>query len=46
MFIGNAINDWYLWTVMGYIGLGKLIIMVIEGRFLGRVEGVILNQEA
>ena len=45
-FAGKAINDKHPRTAMGYTADGKLILMVIEGRFPGKAEGVTLTQEA
>jgi len=46
MFAGKAINDRHPRTAMGYTRNGDLIILVVEGRFPGRAEGVTLPQEA
>ncbi|OIR00697.1 hypothetical protein GALL_172220 [mine drainage metagenome] len=46
MFAGKAINDKHPRTAMGYTNDGKLIVMVIEGRFPGIAEGATLTQEA
>lgn len=46
MFAGKAINDKHPRTAMGYTTDGKLIVMVIEGRFPGIAEGATLIQEA
>ena len=46
MFAGKAINDKHPRTAMGYTTDGKLIVLVIEGRFPGIAEGATLNQEA
>ncbi len=45
-FAGKAINDKHPRTSMGYTKDGKLIIMVIEGRFPNKAEGATLEQEA
>ena len=45
-FIGNAINDKHPRTAMGYTKDGKLIILVVQGRFPGMAEGVTLGQLA
>ncbi len=45
-FTGKAINDKHPRTSMGYTADGKLIIMVIEGRFPNKAEGATLVQEA
>lgn len=45
-FTGKAINDKHPRTAMGYTADGKLILMVIEGRFPGKAEGATLTQEA
>ena len=45
-FGGKAINDKHPRTAMGYTADGKLILMVIEGRFPGKAEGATLTQEA
>ena len=45
-FIGKAISDKHPRTSMGYTSDGKLIMMVIEGRFPGKAEGATLTQEA
>ena len=45
-FAGRAINDKHPRTCMGYTADGRLIIMVIEGRYPGRAEGATLRQEA
>jgi hypothetical protein len=41
-FGGKAINDRHPRTAMGYKPDGKLIILVVEGRFPGRAEGASL----
>jgi hypothetical protein len=46
MFAGKAINDKHPRTAMGYTKDGKLIILVVQGRFPGIAEGATLNQEA
>lgn len=46
MFAGNAINDRHPRTAMGYTKDGKLIILVVQGRFPGIAEGASLPQEA
>ena len=45
-FTGKAINDKHPRTAMGYTADGKLVLMVIEGRFPGKAEGATLTQEA
>jgi len=45
-FTGKAINDKHPRTAMGYTNDGRLIIMVIQGRFPGIAEGATLNQTA
>ena len=45
-FAGKAINDKHPRTTMGYKADGKLIILVIQGRFPGIAEGASLEQEA
>lgn len=45
-FAGKAINDKHPRTAMGYTKDGRLIFMVIEGRFPGKAEGATLTQEA
>jgi hypothetical protein len=45
-FTGKAIEDKHPRTCMGYTKDGKLIIMVIQGRFPGIAEGATLTQEA
>ncbi len=45
-FAGKAIDDKHPRTCMGYTGDGRLIIMVIQGRFPGIAEGATLTQEA
>jgi exopolysaccharide biosynthesis protein len=45
-FAGNAINDKHPRTAMGYTEDGKLIILVVQGRFPGLAEGATLTQEA
>ncbi|MEK7199412.1 MAG: phosphodiester glycosidase family protein [Bacteroidota bacterium] len=45
-FAGKAINDKHPRTAMGYTADGKLILMVIEGRFPGKAEGATLVHEA
>ena len=46
MFAGKAIHDKHPRTAMGYTNDGKLIVLVVEGRFPGKAEGVTLMQEA
>ncbi len=46
MFFGNAINDKHPRTAMGYTADGKLIILVVQGRFPGMAEGASLNHLA
>jgi hypothetical protein len=45
-FTGKAINDKHPRTAMGYTPDGRLIIMVIAGRYPGIAEGATLTQEA
>lgn len=45
-FTGKAINDKHPRTAMGYTKDGKLILLVIEGRFPNKAEGATLTQEA
>lgn len=45
-FGGKAINDKHPRTAMGYTNDGKLVLMVIQGRFPGKAEGATLTQEA
>ena len=45
MFVGGE-NDKHPRTAMGYTTDGRLIILVIEGRFPGIAEGTTLEQEA
>jgi hypothetical protein len=45
-FSGKAIDDKYPRTCMGYTKDGKLIILVIQGRFPNIAEGATLAQEA
>jgi hypothetical protein len=45
MFV-NGENDKHPRTAMGYTSNGKLIILVIQGRFPGKAEGATLLQEA
>ena len=45
-FAGKAIEDKHPRTCMGYTNDGRLIIMVIQGRFPGIAEGATLIQEA
>ena len=45
-FAGKAINDKHPRTAMGYTKNGKLIFIVIEGRFPGKAEGATLTEEA
>lgn len=45
-FIGKAIEDKHPRTCMGYTNDGRLIVMVIQGRFPGIAEGATLTQEA
>ncbi|MBC7721651.1 MAG: phosphodiester glycosidase family protein [Pedobacter sp.] len=42
----QGLTDKHPRTCMGYTNSGRLIIMVIQGRFLGIAEGVNLTQEA
>ena len=46
MFTGNAIDDKHPRTAMGYTADGKLIILVVQGRFPGIAEGASLKQLA
>lgn len=46
MFTGKAINDKHPRTAMGYTKDGKIIILVIQGRFPAKAEGATLVQEA
>ena len=45
-FAGKAINDKHPRTAMGYTADGDLIVLVVEGRFPGRAEGLTLTQTA
>lgn len=45
-FAGKAINDRHPRTAMGYTADGRLIILVVEGRFPGSAEGTTLTQTA
>ena len=45
MFVGGE-KDKHPRTAMGYTQSGKLIILVIQGRFPGKAEGATLQQEA
>lgn len=45
-FTGKAIDDRHPRTAMGYTKDGKLIILVIQGRFPGIAEGATLTHEA
>ena len=45
-FSGKAINDKHPRTAIGYTDDGRLLILVIQGRFPGIAEGVSLIQEA
>jgi hypothetical protein len=45
-FAGKAIDDKHPRTCMGYTNDGRLIVMVIQGRFPGIAEGATLTQEA
>lgn len=45
-FAGKAIDDKHPRTAMGYTRDGKLICMVIEGRYPGKAEGATLTQTA
>ncbi len=45
-FAGKAIDDKHPRSAMGYTKEGKLIFMVIEGRFPGKAEGATLTQTA
>ncbi len=46
MFTGKAIDDKHPRTAMGYTADGKLIILVVQGRFPGVAEGASLSQLA
>jgi Phosphodiester glycosidase len=46
MFTGKAIEDKHPRTCMGYTKDGRLIVMVIQGRFPGIAEGASLTQQA
>lgn len=46
LFTGKSINNKHPRTAMGYTKNDKLIVLVIEGRFLGKAEGATLMQEA
>jgi hypothetical protein len=46
MFTGKAIDDKHPRTCMGYTKDGRLIVMVIQGRFPGIAEGASLIQQA
>lgn len=45
-FAGKAIDDKHPRSAMGYTKDGKLIFLVIEGRFPGKAEGATLTQTA
>jgi hypothetical protein len=45
-FTGKAIDDKHPRTAMGYTADGKLVMLVIQGRFPGKAEGATLIQEA
>lgn len=45
-FTGKAVDDKHPRTAMGYTNDGKLVILVIQGRFPGISEGATLKQEA
>jgi len=45
-FAGKAIQDKHPRTAMGYTAKGELIVLVVEGRFPGKAEGVTLTQAA
>jgi hypothetical protein len=45
-FAGKAINDKHPRTAMGYTKDGKLIFLIIEGRFPNKAEGATLTQTA
>jgi hypothetical protein len=45
-FMGKAINDKHPRTAMGYTADGRLIILVVQGRFPGIAEGATLTQTA
>lgn len=46
MFTGKGISDKHPRTAMGYTADGKLIILVVQGRFPALAEGATLPQEA
>lgn len=46
MFTGKGLNDRHPRTAMGYTANGKLIILVVQGRFPGVAEGASLVHEA
>jgi len=46
MFAGKAVNDKHPRTAMGYTKDGKLIILVIQGRYPAIAEGATLTEEA
>lgn len=46
MFTGKAVDDKHPRTAIGYTANGKLIILVVQGRFTGIAEGASLNQLA
>lgn len=46
MFTGKAIDDKHPRTAMGYTADGKLIILVVQGRFTGIAEGASLRHLA
>lgn len=45
-FAGKAISDRHPRTAMGYTYSGELIVLVAEGRFPGRADGLTLEQTA
>jgi Phosphodiester glycosidase len=46
MFTGKGFDDKHPRTAMGYTKDGKLIILVVQGRFPNKADGVTLTQEA
>jgi hypothetical protein len=46
MFTGKAIDDLHPRTAMGYTEDGRLVILVVQGRFPGEAEGASLNDLA
>ncbi len=45
-FAGKAMSDKHPRTAMGYTRDGRLIVLVVQGRFPGLAEGISLEQEA